>query len=111
MLSPDDIDYLTVEYLNNHPPFPLPAEKVDEFKQILVTVRHRIEIAEFSKESAAELLFFKHESRCFIKTPSYTSAVHLAKRAENQSDFTVRRFRALEKRILQILKKNNMTPK
>ena len=111
MLNTDDIDYLTVEYLNSHPPFPLPAEKVDEFRQILVTVRHRIEIAGFSKESAAKLLFLKHENRCYHTNPSYSSVLNLAKKAENQSDFTVRRFKALEKRILQILKKNNMTPK
>ena len=83
MLNPGDIDYLTVEYLNNHPPFPLPAEKVNEFQKTLVTIRHLIQISNFSKESAEKLLFLKHENRCYHTNPSYNSVLHLAKPAEN----------------------------
>ena len=111
MQNADDIDYLTVEHLNNHPPFPLSAEKVDEYNKILETIRHRIQIARFSKEASDDLLFDKHENRCFHTDPKYNKIQHLARQARRQSDFTVKRFMALEKRILRILRENNMTPK
>lgn len=101
------IDDLTIGYLLEHPPYPLPFPTVIEYHNYLIQLQERVDLSILARNNSINVLQDKHrgQGNVIFYTPWLST---IAQVEENLKDInlSIRRCHCFMKKIKQILNEN-----